>query len=98
MQDNKYVLGDDDESEKKDEGKGNAENAEEFEILIHPDLPIVIERYSFKKRIKQPARRTFSFYKEFLIHNPFTALIFINMNFYPLYKPMHFLIYFLSRV
>ena len=46
---------------KKDEDKGNAENEEEFEILIHPDLPIVIERYSFKNRIKQPARRTFSF-------------------------------------
>ena len=43
VQDNEYVLDDDDESEKEDEDKGNAENEEEFEILIHSDLPIVIE-------------------------------------------------------
>ena len=42
VQDNKYVLVDDDESE-KEEDKGNAENEEELEILIHSDLPIVIE-------------------------------------------------------
>ena len=41
LQDNEYVLDDDDESEKED--KGNAENVEEFEISIHSDLPIVIE-------------------------------------------------------
>ena len=29
-----------------------------------------------------------------MLHNPFTALVFINMNFYPVWKPMHFLIYF----
>ena len=28
---------------KEDEDKGNAENEKEFEILIHSDLPIVIE-------------------------------------------------------
>ena len=50
VQDNEYVLDDDDESEK-----------EEFEILIHFDLPVVIEWYSFKNRIKQPKRKTFSF-------------------------------------
>ena len=43
VQDNEYVLHDDDESEKEDEDKGNAENEEEFEILIHSDLPIVTE-------------------------------------------------------
>ena len=45
VQDNKYVLDDDDESEIEDEDKGNAENEveEEFEILIHSDLRIVIE-------------------------------------------------------
>ena len=43
VQDNEYVLGDDDESEKEDEDKGNAENEEEFEILIHSDLSMVIE-------------------------------------------------------
>ena len=43
VQDNEYVIDDDDESEKEDEGKGNAENEEEFEILIHSDLPNVIE-------------------------------------------------------
>ena len=63
VQDNEYVLDDDDESEKEDEDKGNAENEveEEFEILIHSDLRIVIERYSFKNRIKQPRQKTFSF-------------------------------------
>ena len=61
VQDNEYVLDDDDESEKEDEDKGNAENEEEFEILIHSDLPIVIEWYSFKNRIKQPRRKTFYF-------------------------------------
>ena len=40
VQDNKYVLNDDDESEKDDEDKGNNENEEEFEILIPSDLPI----------------------------------------------------------
>ena len=50
-------MDDDDESEKEDEDKGNAENDEELEILIHS----VIEWYSFKKRIKQPRRKTFSF-------------------------------------
>ena len=49
VQDNEYVLDDDDEPEKEDEDKGNAENEEEFEILIHSDLPIVLERYSFKQ-------------------------------------------------
>ena len=45
VQDNKYVLDDDDESEIEDEDKGNAENEveEEFEILIHSDLRIVTE-------------------------------------------------------
>ena len=43
VQDNEYVLDDKDESEKEDEDKGNFENEEEFEILIHSDLPIVIE-------------------------------------------------------
>ena len=38
-----YVLDDEDESEKEDDNKGNAENEEEFKILIHSDLPIVIE-------------------------------------------------------
>ena len=52
VQDNEYVLDDDDESEKEDEDKGNAENEEEFEILIHSDLPIVIEWDLFKNRIK----------------------------------------------
>ena len=48
VQDNKHVLDDDDESEKEDEDKGNAENEEEIEILIHCDLPILIEWYSLK--------------------------------------------------
>ena len=61
VQDNKYVLDDDNEFEKEDVDKGKAENKEEFEILIHSDLPIVIEWYSFKNRIKQPRRKTFSF-------------------------------------
>ena len=43
VQDHEYALDDDDESEKEDEDKGTAENEEEFEILIHSDLPIVIE-------------------------------------------------------
>ena len=43
VQDNKYVLDDDDESEKEGGDKGNAENEEELEILIHSNLPIVIE-------------------------------------------------------
>ena len=43
VQDNEYVLDDDNESEKEDEDKGNAENEEKFEILIHSDLPIVVE-------------------------------------------------------
>ena len=43
VQDNEYVLDDDDESEKEDEDKGNAVNEKKFEILIHSDLPIVIE-------------------------------------------------------
>ena len=43
VQDNEYVLDDDDDSEKEDEDKDNAENEDEFEILIHSDLPIVIE-------------------------------------------------------
>ena len=60
VQDHEYVLDDNDESQKEDEGKGNAENEEEFESLIHSDLPIVIEIYSFKKRIKQPKRKIFS--------------------------------------
>ena len=40
-------MDDDDESEKEDEDKGNTENEEVFENLIHSDLPIVIEWYSF---------------------------------------------------
>ena len=43
MQDNDYVLDDDHNSEKEDKDQGNAENEEEFEILIHSDLPIVTE-------------------------------------------------------
>ena len=43
VQDNEYVLDADDESEKEDEDKGNAENEEGFEILIHSDLPVVTE-------------------------------------------------------
>ena len=43
VQDNEYVLDDDDEPEIEDEDKGNTVNKEEFEILIHSDLPIVIE-------------------------------------------------------
>ena len=43
VQDNEYVLDDDDKSEKEDEDKGNPENEEEFEILIRSDLPIVTE-------------------------------------------------------
>ena len=43
VQDNEYVLDDDDKSEKEDEDKGNAENEEEFEILIHSDLAIATE-------------------------------------------------------
>ena len=61
VQDNEYVLDDDDESEKEDEDKGKSQNEEEFKILIHSDLPIVTKSYSFKKRIKQPRRKTFSF-------------------------------------
>ena len=61
VQGNEYVLDDDDKSEKEDEDKGNAENEEEFEILIHSHLTIVTEWYSFKKRIKQPRRKSFSF-------------------------------------
>ena len=37
VQDHEYVLDDNDESQKEDEGKGNAENEEEFERLIHSD-------------------------------------------------------------
>ena len=61
VQDNECVLDHDDESEKEDEGKGNVENEEEFEIFIHTDSPIVTELYSFKNRIKQPKRKPFSF-------------------------------------
>ena len=43
VQDNEYLLDDDDESEKEDEDKGNAGKEEEFEILIHSDLPIETE-------------------------------------------------------
>ena len=43
VQDNEHVLNDDNESVKEDEDKGNAENEEEFETLIHSDLPVVIE-------------------------------------------------------
>ena len=60
VQDREYVLDDDDESQKEDEVKGNAENEEEFEILIHSDLPILIVGYSFKNRIKQPRQKIFS--------------------------------------
>ena len=60
--------------------------------MIHSDLPIVIERYSFKNRIEKPRRKTFSFEKEFLLHNLLTALAFTDMNFYTVYKPIHFLI------
>ena len=35
VQDNEYVLDDDDESEKGDEDQGNAENEKDFEIFIH---------------------------------------------------------------
>ena len=51
VQDDEYVLDNDDEPEKEDEDKGNAENEEVFIltlILIHYDLPIVIEWYSLK--------------------------------------------------
>ena len=65
VQDNEYVLDDDNESEKEDADKGNAENDEESEILIHSDLPIATEWYSFKNRIKQPGRKTFLFKKNF---------------------------------
>ena len=58
VQDNEYVLDADDESEKEDEDKANAESEEEFEILIHSDLTIVIEWYSFKNWIKQPRQKT----------------------------------------
>ena len=47
VQDNEYLLDDDDESEKEDEDKGDAENEEEFGILIYSNLPIT---YSFKNR------------------------------------------------
>ena len=43
VQDHEYVLDDNDKSEKEDEDKGNAEIEEEFKILIHSDLPTVIE-------------------------------------------------------
>ena len=43
VQDNEYVFYDEDEFEKEDEDKGNAENEEGFEILIYSDSPIVIE-------------------------------------------------------
>ena len=43
VQDNECVLDNDDESEKEDEDKDNAENEEEFETLMHSDLPILIE-------------------------------------------------------
>ena len=61
VQDDEYVLNDDDESEKEDEDKGYAENEKEFEILINSDSSIEIEWYSFTNRIKQPRRKTFSF-------------------------------------
>ena len=54
-------MDDDDDSEKEGEDKDNAENEDEFEILIHSDLPVVIEWYSFKNRIKQPRQKTFPF-------------------------------------
>ena len=57
VQDNEYVLDGDNESVKEDEDKGNAENEEEFETLSHSDLPVVIEWYSFKNRIKQSSDR-----------------------------------------
>ena len=41
VQDNEYVLDDDDESEKEDEDKGNAENDEEFQILIHSEFILI---------------------------------------------------------
>ena len=50
-------MDDDDDSEKEGEDKDNAENEDEFEILIHSDLPVVIEWYSFKNRIKQSSDR-----------------------------------------
>ena len=43
VQDNEYVLDDNDKSEREDEDKGNAEIEVEFKILIHSDLPTVIE-------------------------------------------------------
>ena len=43
VQDDEYVLNDDDESEKEDEYKGYAENEKEFKILINSDSPIEIE-------------------------------------------------------
>ena len=43
MQNNEYVLNNDDESEKENEDKGNAKNEGEFQILIYSNLPIVIE-------------------------------------------------------
>ena len=43
VQDNECVLDNDDKSEKEDEDKDNAENEEEFETLMHSDLPILIE-------------------------------------------------------
>ena len=43
VEDNEYLLDDDDESEKEDEDKGDAENEEEFGILIYSNLPIAIE-------------------------------------------------------
>ena len=52
VEDNEHVLDDDDESEKEYEDKGNVENEEKLEILIHSDLPIVTEWYSFENRIK----------------------------------------------
>ena len=45
-----YVLDDDSVSEKEDKDKGNAKNEEEFQILIHSDLPTVTKWYSFKNR------------------------------------------------
>ena len=42
-QDDEYVLDDGNESENKDERKGNTENEEESENVIHSDLPIVFE-------------------------------------------------------
>ena len=55
---------------KEDEDKGNAENEKEFEILIHSNLPIVIEWYSFKNRIKQPRRKLSLFKKNFCLIIP----------------------------